>query len=107
MLWGFGNYSRFVRPGYKRVKIDNIKNSTLNKDFLFSAYKDPSTGKLVTVIVNSGNDAVPVLLKNKGNRLNKLKAYITSADKDLDVQKVDNKLPFAIPSQSIVTIVSE
>ena len=107
MLWGFGNYSRFIRPGYTRVKIDNLQNSNVNKDFLFSAYKDPATGKLVTVIINSGSNAVPVSLKHKGTGLKKLNAYVTSGDKNLQLQKIEAKKPFVVPAQSIVTIVTQ
>jgi len=107
MLWGFGNYSRFIRPGYTRVKIENLQNSNVNKDFLFSAYKDPATGKLVTVIINSGNDAVPVTLKHKDHGLKKLNAYITSGDKNLQLQKIEAKKPFTVPARSIVTIVTQ
>jgi len=107
MLWGFGNYSRFIRPGYTRVKIDNLKDGNVNKDFLFSAYKDPATGKIVTVIINSGNEAVPVILKHNGSGFKKLNAYVTSGGKNLELQKADGKKPFTVPSQSIVTIISE
>lgn len=107
MLWSLGNYSRFIRPGYTRVKIENSQNNVVNPDFLFSAYKDPETGKLVTVIVNSGKDDVPVNLQQKGASLKGLKAYVTSADKNLTVQNVEADKPFAIPARSIVTIVSQ
>jgi len=107
MLWSLGNYSRFIRPGYQRVKVENPANSTIDKDFLYSAYKDPATGKLVTVIINSGNNDVPVTLQHKASSLSSFTVYVTSADKDLEVQKVKSKKPFAVPAQSIVTIVSQ
>jgi O-glycosyl hydrolase len=107
MLWSLGNYSRFVRPGYQRVKVENPVNKTVNKDFLYSAYKDPATGKLVTVIINSGSTAVPVTLQHKGASLSSFSLYVTSADKDLELQKVKSKKPFAVPAHSIVTVVSQ
>ncbi|RYD93447.1 MAG: xylanase, partial [Sphingobacteriales bacterium] len=83
MLWALGNYSRFIRPGYTRVKIENPASTTLNKNFLYSAYKDPATGKLVTVVVNQGNAAVTFKLQRQGSSLSGLKAYVTSATADL------------------------
>jgi len=107
MLWSLGNFSRFIRPGYTRVKVEDPQNTEVNKNFLFSAYKDPATGKLVTVIINSGSDAVPVNLQKKGNNLKRLKAYVTSATKDLELQDVAGNMPFAVPANSIVTIVTQ
>ncbi|MXN93292.1 xylanase [Flavobacterium sp. Sd200] len=107
MLWSLGNYSRFIRPGYQRVNIENVNSTTTDKNFLFSAYKDAATGKLVTVIINSGNDAVPVTLQHTKALKGELEVYVTSADKDLELLKVEAKRSFTVPAQSILTVVSK
>lgn len=107
MLWSLGNYSRFIRPGYKRVKIEDPANNIINKDFLYSAYKDASTGKVVSVLINSGNTAVPVIVQHRGASAAVLTIYVTSADKDLELQKANPKKPFIVPAQSIVTVISQ
>ncbi|RYD88825.1 MAG: xylanase, partial [Sphingobacteriales bacterium] len=104
MLWALGNYSRFIRPGYARVKIENPVNTTLNKDFLYSAYKDPATGKLVTVVVNQGSAAVTFKLQRQGSSLSGLKAYVTSATADLQLQTIENGTDITIPARSVMTI---
>ncbi len=47
-LWALGNYSRFVRPGMKRVYAATPDTGNL----LVSAYKDEQHKKLVLVVVN-------------------------------------------------------
>ena len=104
MLWALGNYSRFIRPGFKRVKIDNTQNTSVNKNFLYSSYKDPSTGKLVTVVINSGSQPVTFKLQRQNANVNGLKAYVTSADKNLQVQAITDGDPIVVPAHAIVTL---
>jgi O-glycosyl hydrolase len=52
MLWALGNFSRFVRPGAKRIEA----SSSLGTDgLLVSSYLN-TNNELVTVIVNSDNE---------------------------------------------------
>lgn len=104
MLWALGNYSRFIRPGYQRVNISNSQGDSVNQNFLYSAYKDPATGNLVTVIVNSGAQPVTVNLKKGTANLTGTKAYITSADKELQLQSLTDGEPVTIPARSIITL---
>jgi O-glycosyl hydrolase len=50
-LWAMGNFSRYVRPGMKRVELKGEKHSF--DGLLGSAYLDPQSGKLVLVYINS------------------------------------------------------
>lgn len=104
MLWALGNYSRFIRPGYKRVKISNADNKSLNQNFLYSAYKDPATGKFVAVVVNNNNQERSFKLKKGKAGLTALKAYVTSADKELQQQSLADNQVITIPARSIMTI---
>lgn len=104
MLWAFGNYSRFVRPGYQRVSISNSKGDTLNQNLLYSAYKDPATGNLVTVIINSTIQPVTFNLKKGTQDLTGLKAYVTSDNSELKLQNVSDGEPITLPARSIITI---
>lgn len=106
MLWAMGNYSRFIRPGYKRVKISSSLGDIQAQSFLYSAYKDPSTGKLVTVVINTAPEDKVFALKQNGTALTNLKLYITSAQKNLEpVIVTQGKV--TIPSRSVVTIIAE
>lgn len=104
MLWALGNYSRFIRPGYKRVKINNGKGDALNQNFLYSAYKDPQTGNLVAVVVNASTQPVSFNLKKTTANLTGLKAYITAADKELQLAPVADGQLIQVPARSVVTI---
>lgn len=47
-LWVLGNYSLFVRPGYKRCQVTHDET----KDFFASAYVAPDGSKVVLVVTN-------------------------------------------------------
>ncbi|MFP9114400.1 glycoside hydrolase family 30 protein [Flavobacterium sp. RHBU_3] len=104
MLWALGNYSRFIRPGYQRVKISSSKGDSSNENFLYSAYKDPATGKLVTVVINSSAQPVSFTLKKGTRSLTGLKGYITSSDKELQMQNLTDGEAITLPARSIITI---
>jgi O-glycosyl hydrolase len=102
MLWALGNYSRFIRPGYKRVKIS--ASSGDSQSFLYSAYKDAATGKLVVVAINTGTAAVSFNLNKQNTAVNNVKLYTTSADKDLALSIPEAGKPIEIAPRTIVTI---
>lgn len=51
-LWVLGNYSRFIRPGYQRIRIDGAAEMNY---LLGSAYLSPDSSKIVAVYVNTQN----------------------------------------------------
>lgn len=55
LLWAFGNYSRFIRPGARRVKVSEAGSSgtavTDPRGLMVSSYLNPD-GSLVTVVIN-------------------------------------------------------
>lgn len=91
LLWAFGNFSRFVRPKMKRVKIDLNEHKTLKekyKDFMISAYIDQETSKLVIVAINYGKTNKTIDFSDY-----KINAkYQTSKDKNLEYHKVTNQI---------------
>lgn len=90
MLWALGNYSRFIRPGMKRIKCE------VNSKVLFaSAYKDARNNVVVVLVNPSG--AQPVNLQ-KGT------AYITNSGCKLKKEKF-NAGELVIPAESIVTVI--
>jgi glucuronoarabinoxylan endo-1,4-beta-xylanase len=78
-FYTLGNYSRFVRPGYKRVSIAG----TIPSDVLLSAYQG-SDGTLVVVAINksSASIEVPITLAC-GSAPLELTPYVTSATDNL------------------------
>jgi O-glycosyl hydrolase len=108
MLWGLGNYSRFIQPGHHRigVEIDNQKEQS--PEFLVSAYQSVDQRELVLVIVNSGIEDKKVKL-SEGVISNTIKSlYVTSKDHDLEFVEMNEwDKDVTIPARSIVTIVTE
>jgi hypothetical protein len=116
ILWALGNYSRFVRPGMRRVEA-RIKELTpaadLTNSLMASAYVDPTGGKLVIVIVNRLNSEKRIALRGpplstgpassffvKGNTFT---TWTTSATKSLKrgSARADNIL---VEPRSVVTL---
>ncbi|SHJ06477.1 glycoside hydrolase [Pseudozobellia thermophila] len=85
LLWALGNYSRFIRPGAKRISVayeglNTVEN--LREGLLLSAYKNKDDG-IVVVIVNQ-NDQVGHLKLNMAHyTANRVEAYITNESYNL------------------------
>ncbi|WP_353719165.1 glycoside hydrolase [Dyadobacter sp. 676] len=103
MLWAFGNFSRFVRPGARRVEA----SSSLGTDaLLVSSYRN-TNNELVTVIVNSDNQDREVQFSlASGLKTGAARAYETSAQSDLAPVKAGAAGGrFPVKGRSIVTFV--
>lgn len=93
MLWAFGNYSRFVRPGMQRVE---ATITGAGDKLLVSAWKDKKTKQTVAVIVNLEKSAATI---DAGTRVT---TYTTSAGQRLAKAVVNG--PVQIQPESIVTL---
>lgn len=105
-LWVLGNYSRFIRPGYKRVAHVTDQAESLNK-LMGSAYLSPDGKRLVLVYVNMGS-ATGVKINIDGQSCAKdIHLYRTSATESLKnivgTYALDNRI--MIPAKSVNTIV--
>lgn len=99
-LWVLGNYSRFIRPNYKRVSI----TEGLDKDCFGTAYISPDNDTLVAVITNFNNGACTFTPQIEGFEAASGKRYITNRvsnmlESDTDV---DN---WSVPGYSVTTFV--
>ena len=106
-LWGLGNFSRFVRPGYQRIGTEVNKEKQQTPDLLVSAYQSPSKEETVFVLVNSGIKDLLMDLTVDGNMTTIQGLYVTSKDKDLESMTSgfsDGKV--TIPARSIVTVLT-
>ena len=110
-LWALGNYSFFVRPGYKRMKMQGAEDLF---GLMGSAYIAPDSSQVVAVYVNTLNE--PVKIQNKlqnivGKTPVSNKMYITANTYSLkkygsasaDIYNPDKE--FSIPARAVVTIV--
>ena len=100
MLWALGNYSRFIRPGMKRVYATLPSSDSI----LVSAWKDEKKKKLVVVVVNRSLEYLPLTLSTStGNAItSQWSAYTTSSTKNLGKQTLSSNQA-EIPPQSLIT----
>ncbi|WP_336786196.1 glycoside hydrolase family 30 protein [Paenibacillus sp. MMO-177] len=100
-MWSFGNYSKFIKPGYHRIDAQSE-----DSDVLVSAYVSPKKDKTVIVAVNPTNREKLVTLPNvKGNQT---KIYETSEQSNLElVKEVKRPGNYVLPKESITTFVIE
>lgn len=109
MLWALGNYSRFIRPGMRRIEVsrsDGKSPGEAIQGVLVSAYVDPATGREVAVLVNQLHEEVPVHLKAPGSRI--LRSYLTSAAPGDDLRFIGERPASSVlrlPPRSLVTAV--
>lgn len=108
LLWAFGNYSFFVRPGMIRIQIPDQNAVLASTDVMLSAYKDTSKKKLVIVAVNYSDKARPYKLSLSNKLTNdELTPYITSENSNLKKGSPVKSSNFEIPARSIVTYVGD
>lgn len=103
-LWAMGNFSRFIRPGFRRFEVEH--NSTVVQ---VVACKRLNDDRLVVVVMNPGkrNEDVEVRLP-KGRGANALVAYETSAGSDLKtVSRQMKNHTYSFPAESVTTLVIE
>lgn len=101
LLWGLGNYSRFIRPGAKRI----LAESDLPDDIKTSAFKNEN-GDLAVVIINRSTGQKKIQLNLENVNTNFFKIYETSESSSLGLANTkieDDK--FSVPGRSISTIV--
>ena len=63
-LYTVGNYSKFIRPGYRRVTLSGTPPTGVE----LTAYVNPTDGTVVIVALNSGSSAVSLPLYLSGTR---------------------------------------
>jgi O-glycosyl hydrolase len=108
ILWTLGNFSKFIRPGSKRIK---CTGATDKYSLMASAYKDEVNGKLIIVIVNISDVRTNISFSISGveNSLT-FTSYITSDDDDDDLKEYvtfDSDNEFIIPERSVITLVAD
>ncbi len=103
-FWAMANYSRFVRPGWKRIRVDGL-------GFANSAFISPEGDRFAIVALNAGGNARPATYHFGDRSLSSVKAHITSPDSNLSPASVElgepNALRMTLVPGSVTTIVGE
>ncbi len=109
-LWALGNYSRFIRPGYKRVDLSLSEGENLN-GLMGSAYVSPDGKRLVAVYVNMGSSDVKVTMNVDGqSKASSFLRYRTSSNNKLKYIKSSTAnlgKTISLPTKSINTFVMD
>ena len=106
MLWTLGNYSRFIRPGYTRIRLQELEASTPDEKFLYSAFRSPEKDKIVLVFVNDTEKRKAVALSNYTESY-KASSYVTSEEHNLELKDLKRNNGFDIPKKAVVTVILE
>jgi hypothetical protein len=108
LLWALGNYSRFIRPGMRRIELEGQGHDF--RGLMGSAYKDEQRRTVVSVYVNLGSEARAVDLDYRVGarrwRLAGVTPYLTSNHAGDDLKRLP-PVPAGgraeIPARSVVT----
>lgn len=104
LLWAFGNYSRFVRPGAHRVELTGERDP---HELMGSAYYHEEDEQLSIVFVNRSNDPKPVQLNVGDQSIIEFTPYVTSEDHDLEkMETVQVDQTYNVPPKSVVTLLA-
>ncbi|MDE7211013.1 MAG: hypothetical protein K2O03_06160, partial [Lachnospiraceae bacterium] len=108
-LWSFGNYSRYVRPGYVRVELTATRRA--QEDMMPTAFigtnEDTGAEELVMVFINEDVLDVTFLLDN-AQEYHKIAVYETSDAHDLECVNEGEwspDQPITIAKMSVTTVV--
>ncbi len=112
LLWAFGNYSRFVRPGMRRVELKGSGHDI--RGLMGSAYKDEKAKRVVAVYVNMATAPQTVqpdfALGARRWRLKSLTPYVTSGREGDELKKYPESAPdkpLEIPARAVVSLVAQ
>ncbi len=107
LLWTFGHFSRFVRPGYRRVELDGADDL---HGVMASAYKAPDDERLVIVAINAGSRPARVSLAidglPAGTAIDDAEMFVTDRTRDLASVGVTPVTAVELPARSITTLVA-
>ena len=103
-LWVLGNYSRFIRPGYKRVSVDGADEMN---NLMGSSWLSPDGNTLVTVLVNMNKTSRNISLSLAEKSIESIKTYLTNKINNLRLTPaLSDASNMEIPARSVVTVVA-
>ncbi len=103
LMWTFGNFSRFVRPGAFRLKTENESS-----ELYAVAFSSDDEQNVIIVLINPTDKDQPVKLKIEGTNSGSVRPFITSNNefhKLLPMVNVDLADAFKMPAKSVITFI--
>lgn len=113
-LWALGHYSRFVRPGMKRLIIqrsDDLTDLQASQQLMISAFVQDKTGSAVVVIINYLDTEAQIKLNRQDFPASAAKSkatrYVTTHEPDMNMKAYPLDSPdfnVACPPRSVTTV---
>lgn len=114
LLWSLGNFSRFIKPGMKRVAIsrNNGKSEGQALDgIMASAYVNSSHSTVSIVLINYKETKIPAKIKMENLAgISNLKYYLTDGKNENNLSFQGEYIPgelIEIPPRSVLTITNQ
>jgi O-glycosyl hydrolase len=110
-LWALGNFSRYIRPGAKRIKLSGANNKLA---LMGSAYINKQKDQIIIVFVNVADKTIDISASlsglETGKTVRQFTPFITSDEAGHTLKEEPAVLSgddYAIPARSIVTLVGQ
>lgn len=110
-LWALGNFSRFIRPGSRRIACTGADNKV---GLMASAYVDSSSNKLILVFINAATNDQKIDLSisglGSGQRIKYFTPFVTSNNRGDDLRKYahfPSDSAYDVPAYSVVTLIGD
>lgn len=106
-LWVLGNFSRFIRPGYRRISLESsLQGEAENGLLLSSAWLSPDDNEVVTVMVNLGHGRRKIDLSMVSGDAREVRTYVTDRSRNLQLDtSLQDLSNLELPPRSVVTVV--
>jgi O-glycosyl hydrolase len=102
LLWTLGNFSRFVRPGMKRIECTPSLIGDASTGLLISAYRNQAKKETVFVLINQGTKEHVIQFNTRGS----LTSYLTDASHNLsNFPQADHAI--TVPPRAVLTVISD
>ena len=102
-LWVLGNYSRFIRPGYRRIAMELSESM----NFFGSAWISPKADEIVAVYTNYSDKGVRLNETREGwnGDVASITTYTTTQDKNLEEKNYATDEKVILDAESVTTVV--
>lgn len=102
-LWVLGNYSRFIRPQYRRVSLEMEESRKL----FGTAWLSPLEDIIVAVYTNLSEKDIYLkeTYKNQSKTLKSIKTYTTNENKNLEENSLSIGQDVVLSPKSVMTVV--
>lgn len=101
-LWALGNYSRFVRPGYKRI---DLEIADYSKEIFGDAFVSEDGKTVVAVYTNLSSANYDIKATMNNATVTSTKTYTTSKNSNLKEGTIETNASIIVQPQSVVTVV--